>query len=37
VVPVYRHFAGTPMVEQADSGRPARIAAIEGMKVASLP
>jgi len=37
LAPVYRHFAGTPMVEQADSGGAGRIAAIEGMKVAALP
>jgi hypothetical protein len=38
LAPVYRHFAGTPMVEeQADSGGAQRIAAIEGMKVARLP
>ncbi len=36
-MPVYRHFAGTPMVEQADSGGVARVAVIEGMKAARLP
>jgi len=34
---VYRHFAGAPMAEQADSGGGARIAAIEGIKVVRLP
>jgi hypothetical protein len=37
VMPVYRHFAGTPMVEQADSGGAARVAVIEGMKIVRLP
>lgn len=37
VVPVYRHFAGEPLTEQADSGNPMRIAAIEGMKAVRLP
>ena len=37
LTPVYRHFAGTPMTEQADSGGGARTAAIEAMKVVRLP
>ena len=37
VMPVYRHFAGMPMVEQADSGGAARVAVIEGMTAARLP
>jgi hypothetical protein len=37
LVPVYKHFAGSPMTEQADSGGGARIAAIEGMKAVRLP
>jgi len=36
-VPAYRHFAGSPMVEQADSGGGARIVAIEAMKPVRLP
>ncbi len=35
--PVYRHFAGSPLAEQTDSGGPARVTAIEGMKVVRLP
>jgi hypothetical protein len=37
LVPVYRHFAGTPLTEQADSGGGARVAAIEEMKAVRLP
>jgi hypothetical protein len=36
-VPVYRHFAGAPLSEQADSGSPVRLAAIESMKPVVLP
>jgi len=38
--PTYRRFAGSPLAEQADSGGPARIAAIkgiEGIKIVRLP
>ena len=36
-VPVYRHFAGTPLVEQGDGGDPVRTAAIAAMKPVRLP
>ena len=36
-VPVYRRFAGSPMVEQAESGSAERLTAIEAMKAARLP
>lgn len=36
-LPVYRHFAGAPLSEQADSGSPARLAAIEAIKPVVLP
>ena len=37
LVPVYRHFAGSPLMEQADSVGVARTAVIERMKVVRLP
>jgi hypothetical protein len=36
-VPVYRHFAGAPLSEQAASWSPARLAAIEAMKPVRMP
>jgi len=36
-LPVYRHFAGAPLSEQADSGSPVRLAAIEAIKPVVLP
>jgi hypothetical protein len=36
-IPVYRHFAGSPLSEQPDSANPLRTAAIESMKPVRLP
>ena len=37
LMPMYRHFAGVPLVEQADSGGAGQVEAVEAMKAVRLP